>query len=219
MTAVLATVALPAAALTIWALLRSPLGLRLVAEPRRDRWHERQTPLLGGVGLFAGLLAGVGAALAAGALHPSEELFGILGGCAIVFTAGLLDDLRALPPAAKLASQVGAGALVVATGLQVQIVGNDVLATAIALLWLVGMTNAFNLLDNMDGLAASLAGIACAFFAIAAVTVNSNHLVLVISLARAFACAGFLSFNVRFHVPARAFLGDWGSQVIGFSLG
>src|SRR5205085_1789421 len=101
MTAVLATVALPAAALTIWALLRSPLGLRLVAEPRRDRWHERQTPLLGGVGLFAGLLAGVGAALAAGALHPSEELFGILGGCAIVFTAGLLDQLRARPPSAS----------------------------------------------------------------------------------------------------------------------
>src|SRR5205085_7736920 len=218
MTAVLATVALPAAALTIWALLRSPLGLRLVAEPRRDRWHERQTPLLGGVGLFAGLLAGVGAALAAGALHPSEELFGILGGCAIVFTAGLLDDLRALPPAAKLASQVGAGALVVATGLQVQIVGNDVLATAIALLWLVGMTNAFNLLDNMDGLAATLAGIACAYFAIDAVTTHPNRLVLVLAAAVGLACAGFLPFNLRRGASAAAFMGDSGSQLLGFAL-
>src|SRR5438874_4181322 len=141
MSAALATFALPAAALTIWALLRSPLGRRVLAEPRGDRWNERQTPLLGGVGLFAGLLAGVGAAVAFGALDPSKELVGILGGCAIVFASGLADDLRALPPIAKLASQIGAAALVLVTGLQVQIVGNDVLAAAIALVWLVGMTN------------------------------------------------------------------------------
>jgi len=104
MTAALATFALPAAALATWALHRSPLGRRVVAEPRGDRWHERQTPLLGGIGLFAGLLVGVGAALAADALEPSKELFGILGGCAIVFAAGLADDLRALPPLAKIAS-------------------------------------------------------------------------------------------------------------------
>src|SRR5205085_401377 len=136
MTAALATFALPAAALATWALHRSPLGRRVVAEPRGDRWHERQTPLLGGIGLFAGLLVGVGAALAADALEPSKELFGILGGCAIVFAAGLADDLRALPPLAKIASQIGAAALVIATGLQVQIVGNDVLATVIAVLGL-----------------------------------------------------------------------------------
>jgi UDP-GlcNAc:undecaprenyl-phosphate/decaprenyl-phosphate GlcNAc-1-phosphate transferase len=134
MTAALATFALPAAALATWALIRSPLGRSVVAEPRGDRWHERQTPLLGGLGLFVGLLAGVGAALAADALEPSKELLGILGGCAIVFGAGLADDLRALPPVAKLASQVAAAALVIATGLQVQIVSNDVLATAIAVL-------------------------------------------------------------------------------------
>src|SRR5436190_574253 len=218
MSAALATFALPAAALTIWALIRSPLGVRVVAEPRGDRWHERKTPILGGVGLFAGLLAGVGAALATGALHGSEELFGILGGCAIVFVAGLLDDLRALPPPAKIASQVAAAALVVATGLQVQIVGNDVLATAIAVLWLVGMTNAFNLLDNMDGLAATMAAIACAYFAIDASTTHSNRLVLVVALAVGLACAGFLPFNLRPGKPAAIFMGDSGSQLLGFVL-
>src|ERR687885_2109801 len=158
MTAALATFALPAAALATWALHR-------------------------GVGLFAGLVVGVGAALAADALEPSKELFGILGGCAIVFAAGLADDLRALPPVAKLTSQVGAAALVVATGLQVQIVSNDVLATAIAVLWLVGVTNAFNLLDNMDGLAATMAAIACGYFAIDASMTHDNRVALVIALA------------------------------------
>src|SRR5436190_6831649 len=218
MSAALATFALPAAALTIWALIRSPLGVRVVAEPRGDRWHERKTPILGGVGLFAGLLAGVGAALAADALEPSKELFGILGGCGIVFVAGLLDDLRALPPAAKLASQIGAAALVIATGLQVQIVGNDVLATAIALLWLVGITNAFTLLDNMDGLAATLAAIACGYFAIDAMTEHPNDTVLVLALALGVAAAGFLPFNLRPGRGAHVFMGDSGSQVLGFGL-
>jgi UDP-GlcNAc:undecaprenyl-phosphate GlcNAc-1-phosphate transferase len=218
MTAALATFALPAAALATWALHRSPLGRRVVAEPRGDRWHERQTPLLGGIGLFAGLLVGVGAALAADALEPSKELFGILGGCAIVFAAGLADDLRALPPLAKIASQIGAAALVIATGLQVQIVGNDVLATAIAVLWLVGMTNAFNLLDNMDGLAATMAAIACGYFAIDASTTHDNRLVLVVALAVGLACAGFLPFNLRPGKPAAIFMGDSGSQLLGFAL-
>src|SRR5918912_770255 len=158
------------------------------------------------------------ALLAAAALEPSRELFGILGGCAIVFAAGLADDLRALPPAAKLASQLGAAALVLATGLQVQIVGNDVLATALALLWLVGMTNAFNLLDNMDGLAASMAAIGCAYFAIDAVTTHPNRLVLVLALALGLACLGFLPFNLRPRGPALVFMGDSGSQVLGFAL-
>src|ERR671928_110938 len=218
MSAALAIFALPAAALATWALHRSPLGRRVVAEPRGDRWHERQTPLLGGVGLFAGLLVGVGAALAADALEPSKELFGILGGSAIVFAAGLTDDLRALPPAAKLASQVGAAALVIATGLQVQIVSNDVLATAIAVLWLVGVTNAFNLLDNMDGLAATMAAIACGYFAIDASTTHHNRLVLVVALAVGLACAGFLPFNLRPGKPAAIFMGDSGSQLLGFAL-
>jgi UDP-GlcNAc:undecaprenyl-phosphate/decaprenyl-phosphate GlcNAc-1-phosphate transferase len=218
MSAALATFALPAAALTIWALIRSPLGRLLRADPRGDRWNERHTPLLGGVGLFAGLLAGVGAALAAGALDPSEELFGILGGCAIVFAAGLADDLRALPPPVKIASQLAAAALVLVTGLKVEIVGNDVLAAAIAVLWLVGMTNAFNLLDNMDGLAATMAAIACGYFAIDAATTHDNRLVLVLALAVGLACAGFLPFNLRPRSAAAVYMGDSGSQLLGFAL-
>src|ERR671925_113064 len=218
MSAALATFALPAAALMTWALIRPPLGRRVVAEPRGDRWHEQKTPMLGGVGLFAGLLAGVGAALAPGAPQGRGELLGTLGGCAIVSAAALPAPPRPPPPLAKLASQIGAAALVIATGLQVQIVGNDVLATAIALLWLVGMTNAFNLLDNMDGLAATMAAIACAYFAVDASTTHDNRLVLVLALAVGLACAGFLPFNLRPGKAAAVFMGDSGSQLLGFAL-
>jgi len=210
---------LPAAALVLWGLLRSPAARRFVATPREDRWHRKATPYLGGIGIFAGLVLGVGAALAAGAVPGShEELLGILGGCAVLFAAGLLDDAYGLPPVAKIAAQLGAAAIVLSTGLSVEIVTNDWLALALALVWLVGMTNAFNMLDNMDGLAASLGGIAALFFAIDAAWIDKNQTVLVLSLALGAACAGFLPFNLRRKGGAAVFMGDSGSQVLGFVL-
>jgi UDP-GlcNAc:undecaprenyl-phosphate GlcNAc-1-phosphate transferase len=92
------------------------------------------------------------------------------------------------------------------------------LAIPIGLLWLVGMTNAFNLLDNMDGLAGSLAVISAAFFASAAALQSGSRLVLVMSLALACAVVGFLPFNLRPGRPALAWMGDSGSQLIGFTL-
>ena len=105
-----------------------------------------------------------------------------------------------------------------ATGTQVQLVGNEWVGYAIALVWLVGVTNAFNLLDNMDGLAATLAAIAFGFFAIDAVTVHPNHLILAFALAGAAACVGFLPFNLRRDGRALVFMGDSGSLTLGFAL-
>jgi UDP-GlcNAc:undecaprenyl-phosphate GlcNAc-1-phosphate transferase len=217
MTATVA-VAAPVAAAVIWFILRSPLARRVQAAPSADRWHTQATPLFGGVGIFAGFLAGVGTAVAFGVLELRVELVGVLAGCAIVFLVGLWDDVRSLPPVVKLAAQGAAAAAVIASGVTVQIVGNDLVAHAIAVLWLVGLTNAFNLLDNMDGLAASLAAIACTWFAVAAATVEPDITVLVLSLALGFACAGFLPFNLRPGRPAAIFMGDGGSQVLGFAL-
>src|SRR5437763_11948084 len=112
----IAIIALPVAALVIAQLLRSPLSRRLVADPRGDRWHERATPVGGGIGIVAGLLAGVLAAVAVGAVDPSSELWGILGGVVVLFVAGLVDDVVGLPPLAKLTAQIAAAALVLATG-------------------------------------------------------------------------------------------------------
>jgi UDP-GlcNAc:undecaprenyl-phosphate GlcNAc-1-phosphate transferase len=216
--ALVAIAAFPVTAAILWALLRSPAGGRLVATPTGERWHARETPTFGGVGIFAGFAAGVLAALAVGAVEWSGELGGILAGTALLFGAGLLDDLRPLSPLVKLAAQIGAAVIVLASGLEVEIVGNDVLAWGIGLLWLVGITNAFNLLDNMDGLAATLAAIACAYFAIDAVTEHENETVLVLALALGVACAGFLPFNLRPGRSAHVIMGDSGSQVLGFGL-
>ena len=218
MSALVSAVAFPVCAAVIWIALRTPLAARLAAKPSSERWHTRETPALGGIGVFAGILAGVGLAIAVGAVTGSDTLLAIIGAGALLFAVGLLDDAFGLPALAKVAAQCGAAAIVLTNGLTVELVKNDWIAIPLAVVWLVGMTNAFNLLDNMDGIAATVAGIACAYFAIDAVTVHSNALVLVLSLSVAFACAGFLPFNVRRRKPAAVFLGDSGSQVIGFSL-
>ena len=211
--------ALPVAALALWVLLRAPeVSSRLVAHPTGERWHDRSTPTFGGVGIAAGLAAAVVLALAVGAVDATWELAGILAGCAILFLAGLLDDVRHLSPAAKLGIQFAAAGIAIAAGLRVELIGNDVIGVAVALVWLVGITNAFNLLDNMDGLAATLATVACAYFAVDAATVHDNELVLVLSLSLAFACLGFLPFNLRPGGGAHVFMGDAGSQLLGFLL-
>jgi UDP-GlcNAc:undecaprenyl-phosphate/decaprenyl-phosphate GlcNAc-1-phosphate transferase len=215
--AIAAVAAISVAALVLAGLLRLNLSGRLVAAPSGQRWHERATPVFGGVGIFAGLLAGVGAAVVLGA-DASWELAGILGGCAVLFVAGLLDDVYTLRPIAKLAAQFAAAGIVLASGLTVEIVGSNVLATVLGVVWLVGITNAFNLLDNMDGLAASLAAVSCAVFAVDAIATDSGELGLVVALALGGACAGFLPFNLRPGRRAVVFMGDSGSQVIGFGL-
>jgi UDP-GlcNAc:undecaprenyl-phosphate/decaprenyl-phosphate GlcNAc-1-phosphate transferase len=215
--ATVALAALPVAALVLLGLLRAT-PRRLVRAPDGERWHSGSTPVFGGVGIFAGLVAGLGLAAAAGVTDATGELLGIVAGCAVLFVAGLVDDVRTLPPLAKLAAQLVAAGIVLASGLTVEIVGNDVLATLLGLVWLVGIANAFNLLDNMDGLAASLASVACAVFAVEAVASDSGELGLVVALALGGACVGFLPFNLRPGRRAAVYMGDSGSQVIGFGL-
>ena len=218
MNAIVAIAAFSLSVAVLWLLLRSPIGARFVAVPSDERWHEQPTPTFGGVGIFAGFVAGVAVALAAGIIEWSGELGGILAGITIVFGAGLIDDLRRLSPIAKLAAQITAAVVVLASGLNVEIVGNDILAWAIGLLWLVGITNAFNLLDNMDGLAATLAIVSCAYFAIDALTAHENETVLALAISLGLACGGFLPFNLRPQRGAAVFMGDSGAQLIGFGL-
>jgi UDP-GlcNAc:undecaprenyl-phosphate GlcNAc-1-phosphate transferase len=217
-TGALGVIALPAAALAIAALLRSPLSRRVVAAPQRDRWHERETPAFGGVGIFVGLVLGTLVAMAAGAIEPSAHVAGILGGATVLFVVGLVDDVHPLGVAPKLSAQFAAAAIALASGIRVDIVSDDVIAVLLALVWIVAMTNAFNFLDNMDGLAATLAAIALGYVAIDAATVHGNSTILVLAAAGAAACAGFLPFNVRRGKPAAVFMGDSGSMVLGYLL-
>jgi len=218
MSAAVTIAALPAAYLVIRALLRSSLGKRLVAVPTSERWHGASTPTFGGVGIYCGFVTGITAAVLADVLEPTETLLGIVAGCTVIFVAGLVDDAYGLPPLAKLLAQFAAAGIVITTGLHVQLFANDVVAVVVAVVWLVGITNAFNLLDNMDGLAATLATVACAYFAIDAAAVHDNVLVIVLALSLGFACAGFLPFNLRSGKDAAVFMGDGGSQLLGFGL-
>jgi UDP-GlcNAc:undecaprenyl-phosphate GlcNAc-1-phosphate transferase len=210
--------ALPVTFLVIRLLLRSGLGRRLVAVPTSERWHDFSTPTFGGVGIFGGLMAGIVLAIATGVIDASTEVLGIMAGCTLIFAAGLLDDVYHLGPIPKLGAQFLAAGIVIACGLRVEVFANDIVAVVVALVWLVGITNAFNLLDNMDGLAATLAAVACGYFAIDAASVHGNDLVLALALSLGFACLGFLPYNLRLGQSASVFMGDAGSQLLGFTL-
>jgi UDP-GlcNAc:undecaprenyl-phosphate GlcNAc-1-phosphate transferase len=213
-----AVAAFPAAALAVWILLRSPVARRLRRTPESTRWRTAPTPLVGGIGIYVGFSVGLWLAVLAGSLTASTQLIGIFAAASLLFVAGLVDDLWSLPPLLKLAAQLGAVATVMSTGTTVQIVHTHLVAIPLGVIWLIGMTNAFNLLDNMDGLAGSLAVISAGFFASAAALHHSSRLVLCVSLALALAVAAFLPFNLRPGRSAIAWMGDSGSQLIGFTL-
>ena len=217
MSTLAALAAFPAAALTIWALLHSRFSRNLERRPDERRWKTSPTPLVGGIGIFVGLTVGIWLGVL-GPLGANKQLLGIFAGASLLFVAGLADDLWSLPPLAKLATQITGAAIVLATGTSVQIVHSHFIAIPIGVFWIVAMTNAFNLLDNMDGLAGSLAVIAAGFFAAAAALHQGTPLVLDLSLALALAVLGFLPFNLPPGRRALAWMGDSGSQLIGFTL-
>jgi len=183
--------------------------LGLVAQPRDDRWHRRPTALLGGIAIAAGFSVPV---LAMGAL---VEVGPVVALALFVAALGLIDDLRRLSPAAKLAFEATAAAGALFLGYRLGWTGSLTFDSLLTLLWLVGMTNAFNLLDNMDGLAAGVAGIGAAAYLILALAGGTPADVLMLA-AFAGATCGFLVFNVH---PASIFMGDAGSLFLGFTLG
>jgi UDP-GlcNAc:undecaprenyl-phosphate GlcNAc-1-phosphate transferase len=182
----------------------------LVAAPRADRWHRRPTALLGGVAIYLAFLA------AFLFHHPAlGRAYPVVVASTFLFLVGLLDDVVRIRPAAKLAAQVAAALVVVASGLRLPWTASVVVNDAITVFWLVGITNALNLLDNMDGLAAGIAGIASAFLAVTFV-LNGQHEVAPLPLLLGGAAIGFLVFNRK---PATIFMGDSGSMFLGSSLG
>ncbi|MGZ4336596.1 MAG: hypothetical protein ACXVRA_04700 [Gaiellaceae bacterium] len=218
MSTLVALTALPAASAVVWVLLHSRLSHGLERTPDSSRWRASATPLVGGVGIYAGLSTGLWLTVLAGPLHATTQLYGLFAGVTLLFVAGLLDDVYSLPPAPKLLAQIGAAATLLATGTRVEIVHSHWIAISLGVLWLVGMTNAFNLLDNMDGLAGSLAVVAAGFFACDAWLQHEPRVVLVVAVALGAGVLGFLPFNLRPGKGALSWMGDSGSQVIGFTL-
>ena len=212
MTDIVFTAFAAAAALSLaltWLLRLAARRLGLVAQPRDDRWHRRPTALLGGIGIAVGFAAPV---LVMGAWH---EVGPVVALALFVAVLGLIDDLRRLGPAAKLAFEATAAAGALFLGYRLGWTGSLTADSLLTLLWLVGMANAFNLLDNMDGLAAGVAGIGAAAYLILALAGGTSADVLMLA-AYAGATCGFLVFNAY---PASIFMGDAGSLFLGFTLG
>ena len=180
----------------------------LVTPPRADRWHREPTPLLGGVAIIVATLAPIVLAGAPSRLAPFLLLALVMG------AVGLLDDVRSLRPQVKLVAQIVLAGALIQFGWLLRLTDLPVVNVLLTLLWVVGITNAFNLLDNMDGLAAGLATIAAAFrlaFSLMDGDLESAR----VTAAFLGATAGFL---VRNFPPARIFMGDAGSLFIGFFL-
>lgn len=179
-----------------------------VARPSSDRWSRRVIPLLGGVSIYLGVVVAV---LGFGPRDP--QVGWVLAAGTVMMFVGLIDDFVHLKPSAKLMSQLLVACALQVGGLHSSWFGWPVVDTLMSIFWVVAITNAFNLLDNMDGLCAGIGAIAALAFA--ACIVESAPSMAMVAIALAGGAAGFLVFN--FH-PASIFMGDAGSLFIGVTL-
>ena len=180
-----------------------------VAKPKSDRWHKRPTAMMGGVAIFLTMLIGY-----AVFVPKTPESLIVVGGSSFLFVVGLLDDLLNIKPYQKLIGQLIGATFVVGMGLRLPITGYELVDIWITVFWLIGITNAINLLDNMDGLAAGIAGIAAISLGVGFAFNGQVDELLLISVFVG-ALLGFLIFNFN---PASIFMGDCGSMFVGFLL-
>lgn len=200
------------------ALLLSPLAIwfcrrvGLMDIPRRElhKQHRRPVPLAGGIVLFVAFTI---LSLVEGIAFDQKFLVYLLPLC-IIFFFGLLDDIVGLNPLLKLVGQVLAASLVIYNGVSVKLVDSQIVNFLISLFWLVGITNAYNFTDSMDGLAVGLSALGAACLML--VTLQSGQYQLTImSTILLGSTIGAYFFNAP---PARYFLGDSGAQFLGFFL-
>ncbi|MBV9216902.1 MAG: hypothetical protein JO053_12075 [Acidobacteria bacterium] len=180
-----------------------------IARPTTDRWHKKPTAMLGGVAIFLAAAAGFFVFV-----PYSPESLVLFASSTLLFVVGLIDDLVSIRPYQKLIAQLAGAGLLVMFGLKLPITGYEIVDIWITVFWVVGITNAINLLDNMDGLAAGISVIASVSLAF---NFSANGLTSELLLASVMigALLGFLFFNFN---PASIFMGDCGSMFLGFLL-
>jgi UDP-GlcNAc:undecaprenyl-phosphate/decaprenyl-phosphate GlcNAc-1-phosphate transferase len=197
--------------------------------------HTRPVVRIGGVAIFAGVMAAIAAQTAGerffhwsraltGGGSSTAKFYGIVVGLVLIFLTGLLDDFRPLSPGWKLVGEILAAAAVVAAGLRIEYIGNPLgggliqlpplIALPVSLLYIVAFTNVINLIDGLDGLAAGVSAIAAATLLVLAAQGNRLD-AAVLAVALIGACVAFLRFN--FH-PASIIMGDSGALFLGFML-
>ena len=190
------------------AVSRLARRLNILDCPGKDRWHNRAVPNMGGVAIFISFM------LASVVFVPFQrEVWVILSGAAVIFILGFLDDRFGTHPRIKFVVQLGVALALILLGVRLRIL-SAVAAIPVTLLWVVGLINAFNLIDNMDGLSGGVAFIASVTLFL--LSWQGDHsIVPVLALALAGGCLGFLVYNFN---PARVFMGDCGSLFLGYTL-
>src|SRR3954447_1430549 len=199
------------AALATWAA--TPLAIRVARatgfldKPAGYKGHGNPTPYLGGSAIMIGLL------VAAVAYEGVSMRLGVLGACAVVlWVVGTVDDKRNISPLLRLGLEIALAVVLYATGNGWSALGIGPLDLLLTIVWVVGIVNAVNLMDNMDGAAASVVGISAAGTGALAIVAGDPTLAA-LCLGLAGACAGFLPRNLA--RPSRIFMGDGGSMPLG----
>jgi UDP-GlcNAc:undecaprenyl-phosphate GlcNAc-1-phosphate transferase len=182
---------------------------KFVAKPKLDRWHKEPTAMLGGAAIF--LTTALMFAIFGPKTHDSLIVF---SGASFLFLVGLLDDILNIKPYQKLIGQLIGASIIVGFGLRLPLTGFEIVDIWLTVFWLVGITNAINLLDNMDGLAVGISAIAAISLAIGFGT-NGQIDELTLTVIFIGALLGFLAYNFN---PASIFMGDCGSMFVGFLL-
>lgn len=195
---------------TPW-IRRMAIGAGFVDAPNARKVHTTPVPLLGGIGIFAGAVLAV--VLIYEGRIPRSMAGALIAGT-MVALIGVLDDRRGLSPAVRLVVQAAAVAVLIAFGVRVRLPIPEVFNYALTLFWILGITNAINLLDNMDGLSAGVSAVAAAFMTLLG-AFNGQYLVSALAAAILGACIGFLRYNFK---PAKIFMGDAGAYFLGFWL-
>jgi UDP-GlcNAc:undecaprenyl-phosphate/decaprenyl-phosphate GlcNAc-1-phosphate transferase len=200
--------ALAGSAMAVRPAIRLALRLRFLDKPVGYKKHAKPTPYLGGLAVMAGF---VPAAVAFGG-GLSDDLWAILACAALLWAVGTVDDGVNLGPFLRLAFEVLAAVILWVEGLGWEVLGNDTMNLLLTIFWTVGLVNAFNLMDNLDGASGTVAMVSAAGTA-AAAALEQDLMLAALALALSGACAGFLFFNLA--TPARIFLGDGGSMPLG----
>ena len=193
--------------------IRAAIHFRLIDQPNTSphKIHQQPMPKAGGLAIGFAIIS---INLISGNLQ-SDAIRAILLASVIIFLFGLWDDSRRLSPLWKLVGQLLATIILISQGVHIRMLGSlTVLNMALTLIWIIGMTNAFNLVDSMDGLAVGLAAIASAFFMLVTVDADQPPLSLLSAIILG-SSIGLLYFNT---LPAHTFLGDSGAQFLGFIL-
>ena len=199
-------------------LIAPKVGAMDVPKDKR-RVHNKPMPRFGGIALYAGIMIGL-AIFAQGRPHIAA----IMVGCTLIYLLGAVDDIKGMKPIIKFAGQVVCASVVFAMGLRIEFVTNwfgeghmdlgIAVCYVVTVIWFVGITNAVNLVDGLDGLAAGISAISALSIAYVSY-IHGWYFPTTCRMILAGACLGFLPFN--FH-PAKTFMGDGGSQLLGFSL-